>query len=264
MHPIFHVFGRELSAYLLFTILAAAATFALAIPALRQAGLSRARAAWLLAAMCAAFLVGARIWNVAINPGNFAGALKWYSLQLAGLSLYGGVLGAGLALAAALHRWETPIFPALDAMTVPGGVAFCIVRIGCYLNGCCAGRATRCIFGVVFPVREASRQMLKEAVPFLSPVQTVHPTQVYELVGAAVGLPLIIWLCRHFRMRDGALFLLYGAWFSAVRLAVLPLRALTYSSVVKTVIYPLIYLLFCLCGIVLALLRGRQRETLFK
>ena len=201
---------------------------------------------------------------MAINPGNFAGALKWYSLQLAGLSLYGGVLGAGLALAAALHRWETPIFPALDAMTVPGGVAFCIVRIGCYLNGCCAGRATRCIFGVVFPVREASRQMLKEAVPFLSPVQTVHPTQVYELVGAAVGLPLIIWLCRHFRMRDGALFLLYGAWFSAVRLAVLPLRALTYSSVVKTVIYPFIYLLFCLCGIVLALLRGRQRETLFK
>ena len=40
MHPIFHVFGRELSAYLLFTILAAAAAFALAIPALRQAGLS--------------------------------------------------------------------------------------------------------------------------------------------------------------------------------------------------------------------------------
>jgi len=258
MHPIFRIFGCELSAYLLFTILAAASAAALTLPALRRVGLSTKRTAGLLTVMCAAFLVGARLWNAAVNPGNYLGTLQWYSFRLAGLSLYGGVSGAGLALIAALHLWKLPIFPALDAMTVPGGVSFCIVRIGCFCNGCCAGRATHSPLGVVFPVREASRQALQDVMPFLTPVQTVHPTQIYELVGAAVGLPIIIYICRRFHLREGALFLLYGAWFSAVRLAVLPLRALTYPEAVKTVFYPLVYLGTIVFAIALTLYRGRQ------
>lgn len=261
MHPVFHVLGRELSAYLLFTVLAAAAAAALALPALRRTGMSGKRAAGLLAGMCAAFLVGARLWNAAVNPGNFAGPLKWYSLRLAGLSLYGGVLGAGAVLLAALRLRKQPILPALDAMTFPGGVSFCIARIGCFCNGCCAGRATRCALGVVFPVREASRQTLRTVLPFFSPVQTVHPTQLYELAGAAAGLPVILCLCKRFRLRDGAAFLLYAAWFSAVRLAVLPLRALTYPDTVRNIIYPAIYLGIVVSGVMAALLRGRRRET---
>ena len=258
MHPILHVLGLEIPAYSFCAVLAAAVASLLALPALRRAGLSTARAAGLLGMMCAAFLVGARLWNVAVNPGNFTGALKWYSLRLAGLSLYGGLLGAGLVLAAAVHKWRKPIFPVLDAMTVPGGVSFCIARIGCFLNGCCAGRATRSPLGIAFPAKEASHELLSEYLPFLSSAHTVHPTQLYELAGAALGLPLAAALVRRFHLRQGALFLLYSAWFSAVRLAVLPLRALTYPDAVKNVVYPLVYLGIMVFGVVLTLRRGRQ------
>ena len=258
MHPILHILGREVSAYFLCTVIAALTASALALPALHRAGLRTARAAALLGIMCAAFLVGARLWNVAVNPANFAGALKWYSLRLAGLSLYGGLLGAGAALAAVLHLWKKPILPALDAMVVPGGVAFCIARVGCFLNGCCAGRATRCPLGIAFPSKEAAQNLLGGYLPFLSAVRTVHPTQLYELAGAALGLPLILLLVRHFRARQGTAFFLYAAWFSAVRLMVLPLRALSYAGAVKTVIYPLLYLSVILLGVIIPIWQRRR------
>ena len=258
MHPVFVNFGWEIPAYTLCAFLAAAAAFVLALPALRRKGLGATRSVGLLGIMCTAFFVGARLWNVAINPGNFLGTLKWYSLYMKGLSFYGGVLSSGLVLVMTLRVWRRSVWAGLDAMTVPGGVAFCIARIGCFLNGCCAGKATTCPFGVVFPSKLASQQTLSEWIPFISVSRAVHPTQLYELAGAAVGLPLVVWLSRRLRLRPGAVFLLYGAWFSAVRLAVLPLRALTYPDVVKNVFYPLLYLLLTAFGIGMTIRRGRD------
>lgn len=258
MHPVLHIFGLELAAYPLFTLLGAIAAAALAFPSLRRLGLCRTQAAGLLAVLCAGYLIGARLWNVAISPNSYLGAFKWYTLRLTGLSMYGGVLGAGLVLLAAMHLWKKPVWPAMDGMTVPGGVAFCIARVGCFLNGCCAGRATSCALGVVFPVSSAAQKAVSSSLPFLRSEYPVHPTQLYELAGAALGLPLIYRLCRRLHLRQGALFLLYAAWFSAVRLAILPLRALPYRAAVKTIVYPLLYLLVIAAGIGMTILRGRR------
>ena len=257
MHPVFMISDWEIPAYTLCAFLAAAAAIALALPALRRTGLGTVRSEGLLGMMCAAFLIGARLWNAVINPGNFLGTLKWYSLRLTGLSFYGGVLSAGLVLVTALRVWRRPVWEGLDAMTVPGGVAFCIARIGCFLNGCCAGKATSCAFGMVFPSKLAAQQALSEWLPFFPASHAVHPTQLYELFGAAVGLPLAVWLSRCLCLRPGAVFLLYGAWFSAVRLAVLPLRTLTYPDVVRNIFYPLLYLSLTILGIGMAIWRGR-------
>lgn len=261
MYPILEIGGWEIPAYDLCASLAAIAGSSLALPALRRTGLGRMRAIALLLIMAGAFLVGARLWNVAANPGNFQGALRWYSLRWAGLSFYGGVLGAGLTLVLALQRWNLSPWAGLDAMTVSGGVAFCLARVGCFLNGCCAGRATSGPFGVVFPSKGDYQQALREWLPFLSASRAVHPTQLYELAGAALALPLIFWLVKRLRLRQGAFFLLYSAWFSAVRLAVLPLRALTYPDVIKTIVYPLLYVMIIFLGITITLRRGRERLT---
>ena len=71
----------------------------------------------------------------------------------------------------------------------------------------------------------------------------------------ALGLPLMFWLVKRLRLRQGAFFLLYAAWFSAVRLAMLPLRALTYPDIIKTIIYPLLYVTIILLGIITTLRR---------
>jgi len=261
MCPLLEIGVWQIPAYNFCALLAAMIGCALALPALLRTGLGLGRAIALLMIMTAAFLIGARLWNAAANPGNFQGALKWYSLRLAGLSFYGGVLGAGAALIIAARQWGLSPWAGLDAMTVPGGVAFCLARVGCFLNGCCAGRATSGPLGVVFPSKAGYQQALSEWLPFLSASRAVHPTQLYELTGAALGLPLVFWLVKSLRLRQGASFLLYAAWFSAVRLAVLPLRALTYPDIIKTVVYPLLYVIVILLGIAIVLRRERARLT---
>ncbi len=251
MHPTFQFLQWEIPAYTLFTCLGALAAAALALPALIRAGLGRAQAAWLLACMCAAFLAGARLWNVAVNPSNYLGSLRWYSLRLSGLSLYGGLTGALATLILALRLWKKPLRPAMDAMAIPGGISFCLCRIGCFLNGCCAGRATSSPLGIRFPSKASPLPTWGAQWLFLSAADRLHPTQLYELAGAALGIPLVL-LLRRKDAKAGTLFWLYCAWFSAMRLAILPFRALTYAGLVKDVIYPLLYGGLVVAGLVLA------------
>ena len=260
MCPVLILGGVEVRAYALVTWMGAAVACVLAFPALKRAGLTAWQSLAALFLMCAGFLAGARLWNVAVNPDNFLGALKWYTPKLAGLSFYGGVLGAAAALAAAAKRCKAGMLPLLDAMTVPAGVAFCVARIGCFLNGCCGGVATNGPFGVVFPDNALPGHLLPGVLSFLQN-RPVHPTQLYELAGAAVGLAAVILYCRRTRAKPGVRFLLYAAVFSAVRLAVLPLRALAYSPVVKEVFYPVLYIaviLACAAGI-----RAINRRTIY-
>lgn len=256
----FYIFERTVPAYNLFAILAIVVSAAAAAPAVRKKGLSRHKTFFLLGIICLSFLIGARLWNFAVNPYNFIGELKWYSLRLAGLSLYGGLLGAGFSLIALSCLWNMSAWRLLDAITIPWGLAFCIARIGCFLNGCCAGKVTRSIFGVEFP-GIPSAQNIGGYLPFFSQVKTVHPTQLYELAGAAIGILILIWVFRKIRFRDGTFFLLYAAWFSAVRLAVLPLRALPYSNFIMLRAYPVLYLAFILVGVSAAVYLNISRKN---
>lgn len=247
MHPVFTLGGMEIHAYALFTWIGAAAAFLLALPALKRFGMTAAQAAAALLLMCACFLAGARLWNVAVNPDNFLGSLKWYTLKLAGLSLYGGLFAATAALALYAKAKRVEILRGLDAMTVPGGVAFCFARLGCFLNGCCSGIATNGPFGVVFPGNALPEGSLPGLLSFVNS-RPVHPTQLYELAGAAIGLAGAVWLSRKRFPQPGARFFLYAAFFSAARLLVLPLRVLPYPAVISNIFYPGLYLaiiLFC-------------------
>ena len=258
MHPEFAFFGLTLKAYSLFACLAAVIGAVLVWPTLRRAGLSRLRAAALLLGMCAAVLVGARLWNVAVNPANFGHSLRWYTPRMAGMSLYGGILGAMLVLLAALLPRRRNIPRVLDGFVVPAGTAFCISRVGCFLNGCCRGVPTSSFLGVVFPEKASSPKL--GALQLFAKPQAVHPTQVYELFGAALGLPVCLLLARRWKLPDGGLFLLYGTWFCLMRLAVLPLRSLRYPDGIQSVVYPALYLLLAALGILL-LLRLRKEQT---
>jgi|GEM_PF-6027283 len=57
-------------------------------PGLNKAGLTPLCRVLLLPALTAAFLIGARLWNLVIAPNNYGGHLHWYSLRWSGLSLY--------------------------------------------------------------------------------------------------------------------------------------------------------------------------------
>lgn len=68
------------------------------------------------------------------------------------------------------------------APAIPAG--HCLGRIGCFLGGCCFGKPTDCVFGVVFPEGSLPYEYYGGAV-------AVHPTQLYE---AAFLLALFLFL----------------------------------------------------------------------
>ena len=252
MHPelMIPLIGAEIKAYTLFTILGALAFAALALPLLSRAGLRPRRALALIAMMAVAFLIGARMWNIAVNPGAYGGALNWYSLRLAGFSLYGGVLGAALALVIWARLGRTPLLPLLDAIVVPSALAFALARVGCFLNGCCYGTYTNSVWGFRFPVKGGAQEMLNILPTFIGTAipNVRYPTQLFELALALLGLVPALVLGR--RLKEGSKFLLYGAWFSAMRFAILPLRSLPYDDIVIHIVYPALYLALTALGIV--------------
>ena len=155
MYPILHLrlFGApiDLHAYSLFAALAAAAGAVFALVMLRRERLGYLRSLLLLAAMATGFFLGARLWNWAVNPGNYAGGLTPFSFRLAGFSLYGGIAGAFAALFAMSFVFRRGLWPLLDAFVLPTAAAFALARVGCFLNGCCGGRLTQGWLGVRFP-----------------------------------------------------------------------------------------------------------------
>lgn len=231
----------HIQAYTLFAALGALAGMITALFFLKREGLPFPLSLRLLALMATAFLVGARVFNYAVNPDAYGSTLHIYSLKLAGLSLYGGVLGAltSFLIWGRFHR-RSPL-PLLDALVLPSAFAFALARVGCYLNGCCSGKATQSFLGVVFPVSDSEKKLTGILALLGKTSVAVYPTQLFEMSLALIGLVPVMWLYFRKKPRTGTVFLLYGIWFTAMRWAILPLRNLPYTEPVTDVWLPVLY-----------------------
>jgi phosphatidylglycerol---prolipoprotein diacylglyceryl transferase len=263
----FWLFGHEFSfvSYSLFAALAAVAGSILAILMLRRERLGFLRSLLMLLAMAACFLMGARLWNFLANPGGYGNGLMLFSFRMLGFSLYGGITGAFAAfLIIVLFVYRRSAWPLLDALVLPAAVAFAFARVGCFLNGCCGGVSTRSWLGVHFPEKTYLPGLLPKSIPFFGDISSlpVYPTQLFELALALLGLLPALWLYFRRRVPPGVPFLVYGIWFTAMRWAVLYFRYLPYPPIVVDIIYPLIYAILIVCGIVLLLLSLRKKNLL--
>ncbi len=262
----FSLFGAVLTikSYTLFTVLAALAGVLTALPLLRREGLRAKQAGPLIALMAAAFLIGARLLNAAVNPDAYGESLNLFSLKLAGLSVYGGIFGAlGMLLLWARLTKRNPL-PLLDALVLPSGLGFALARAGCYLNGCCAGIPTNSVWGVRFPMRGGEEAALGGLFSLLgknSVAVSVYPTQLFEMALALLGIAPVLWLYFRKKLPPGGTFLLYGVWFSAMRLMILPLRSLPYPEPVVRWIYPLLYMALIFVGLLLLRRVYKKAET---
>lgn len=152
-----------------------------------------------------AALAGSRFWYVFTHIWEFQG--RWLNtinpfrdgvIGIQGLSMTGGivlVLFASLAFA-----WLRRVnMVALGDVILPGFLlSEAMQRMGgCLMSGCCFGRPTSSVFGIVFPPEaEASRYF---------PNIPLWPTQMMTAFLALSGLGLILWLECRFRF-SGATF----------------------------------------------------------
>jgi phosphatidylglycerol:prolipoprotein diacylglycerol transferase len=158
-----------------------------------------------------AALAGARLLHVGAHWRIYRRARRriWDRHQ-GGAAMYGGLLAA-LALSA----------PLLAALGVPFGgfwdtagiailVGMTFTRVGCLLNGCCAGRPTRTWAGVNLP--DSAGVRLRR-----------FPTQLLEAGWAGVLLAAAVAVWRRLPF-PGALFLCVAGGYGAGRLVLESLR----------------------------------------
>ncbi len=161
--------------------------------------------------------------HVALNPGRyFDGSLAegvWRTLAFwqGGLSYYGGLAGGILALSLYARRKGVAMIDVLDFVAPLGAVGLAFTRFGCFLNGCCYGRPAEVPWAVSFPVG-SQPQVAQAAAGMVASGQVslpVHPTQLYELVVAALIAAFLWarWPRRRFKGEIVLLFfLIYAPW----------------------------------------------------
>ena len=142
-------------------------------------------------------VLGARVLYVATYwKESFAGQPWWeiFMIQRGGLVFYGGLIGASLTTIIFARVKKLPLWKIADIFAPSVALGSVFGRIGCFMNGCCFGRACDLPWAVRFPENHSTG-----GTP-------VHPTQIYDgLLNLALYLGLA-WMFRHRRKFDGQIF----------------------------------------------------------
>ncbi len=259
MLPTVNIFGCAVQSYYLCAALSGACGILLSVRTLRQEGPGAWR--FLLGVLTALFvLIGARLLNFLLHPAAYGADFPIWSLSYRKLSLMGGLIfGVAAVSVFGICTKRSPL-RLMDRLVLPAGVGIALLKLGCFLNGCCFGKPTEGILGVTFPANAVTYDYL-DTLPLLGgQIRTVYPTELFEMAGALAGVAVVWYICRRRRPPDGTRAILFAAWFTLVRLAVHPLRAFPYGEFVTDTVYPLLYALMLLvetAGLV-ALRRGSK------
>lgn len=240
MHPYIVFFGYQLQSYYVCAAAAGIAGVLLSARFLRK----KKQGAWAvilpLLTLIAA-LLGARLLNFITNPRAYSDGFAVWTLSYRKLSLMGGLIAgtAAIMLYCILRKEKLAVIT--DAFTPPAAAGIIILKLGCFLNGCCCGKPTEGPLGMVFPANASKYSFLNSLKVISAKSPVVHPTQLYELAGAALALLIAVLLPRLLKLKDGSRAAIFAAVFSAVRWIVLPLRELPYDLEIVAVLYPCLY-----------------------
>jgi phosphatidylglycerol:prolipoprotein diacylglycerol transferase len=149
-------------------------------------------------------LVGAKLWYAALHPDE--------SIIKGGWAVDGFLVVAPVVAVASVLAFDLPIGAFLDASTPGMFFAVAIGRIGCFLTGCCAGRATTSRWGVWSSDRRVGARRI--------PVQLVE-----SAAGLAIGTASLVPVLREAQPVHGFIFVAAIAAYAVVRQVLLRVRA---------------------------------------
>lgn len=137
-----------------------------------------------------------------------------------GFAYYGGFIAAASFSIWFIRRHKWPAGKVCDmaGWTIPLGLAW--GRMGCLLAGCCFGAQTDSVLGIVFPKGSpASRSQWKDHLldTYRHESLPVHPTQLYEAVGALIIAAIAYFVIRPRKQFDGQVFVVSMIMYAVVR-----------------------------------------------
>jgi phosphatidylglycerol:prolipoprotein diacylglycerol transferase len=173
-----------------------------------------------------AAVVGGRLHYVLDHPAMLAGS-GWSSLRVwEGMHAAGAILGLLLAGPVILRACGVPLAAFADALAPPVVLAVAILRLGCFLHGCCYGVACASSWCVSFPkgspawAAQAGDGTVAYDAPWSGPV---HPLQLYFLGAALVTVAVALWFEPRKRY-DGQVALMTLLLFALTSALLEPLR----------------------------------------
>jgi phosphatidylglycerol:prolipoprotein diacylglycerol transferase len=170
----------------------------------------------LIAFLAAGTLLGSVAFYALVYGGGLSANVAFWRTNdgIQGGSFVGALAGSIVAAVLFCRMKGRPFAPVGDALGAAAPLGLVVMRVGCFLNGCCYGRPTGKFWGVIFSGPCAVPENLR-GVP-------LHPTQLYESAG---GLLIFLAVDRLNRRRSGL-----GLWtalglYGALRFGVDFLRA---------------------------------------
>jgi prolipoprotein diacylglyceryl transferase len=155
-------------------------------------------------------IVGARLYHLATSwnevPDEWWGP---FAIWEGGLGVWGGIAGGVLVGAIPIWRSGESIYLFMDAVAPGLLLAQAIGRLGNYFNQELFGRPTDLPWGLEIDPDERPAEY--------ATAETFHPTFLYELLWNALGVVVLIWIGRRFRIKPPGLFALYVAWYTFLR-----------------------------------------------
>jgi phosphatidylglycerol:prolipoprotein diacylglycerol transferase len=200
MHPILFEFGSyTIYTYGFFIALGAVSGFAyMAWQGKKQFGLSLDQSNSLFLLIVAGGIVGGKLFMIFENPAfYFSNPVNLISGS--GFVFYGSLLTVIPLMLWYFNKNKIPAWSMLDVMAIVTCILHGFGRIGCFMAGCCYGKPTDSIFGVVFTSPAC------QADPLYTPL---HPTQLYES-GLLFSIMLLLLLLKSRKQFEGQFFLIY-------------------------------------------------------
>ena len=117
-----------------------------------------------------------------LRPHQGISFLLWQG----GLSYHGGLFAAVLAAWLWFRVKRIPVEKMVDIFAPSIALGFGIVRIGCFLNGCCFGTPTDMPWGLNFPLISPAGRVFGSA--------PIHPVQLYASICGLLGFLVLIWI----------------------------------------------------------------------
>jgi len=152
-------------------------------------------------------IIGARVFYVFLNYSDFAENLKEIiMIQNGGLAWQGALAGGFISVLYSVRAQKLSFSLILDLCAPYMALGQSIGRIGCYLNGCCYGKAVA--WGIFSPIHN----------------DHLHPTQLYLTAGYLL-IFIILKRYQKFSECQGLIFALYLILASCLRFGVEYFRA---------------------------------------
>lgn len=205
-------------------------------------------------------IVGSRLFYVLFHLNEFKG--RWIytflpvqpdgTIGLGGLIFLGGFVLALLSGAIYVHMKKLSFWKMADSVAPSLALGLFFGRIGCFLNGCCYGKACDLPWGVTFPPQSpAGFQMGNVAI---------HPTQLYSSAYGLIIFIILMLLDKKERF-DGFLFIVFLILYGVSRFTVDFFRF--YESQMFVIdgigFNQVLSLLLVVAGIAVLIVKGRMK-----